>query len=136
MKSKESKQLIFKVIAGLVLFSSILLQTLLAGKGQILFVETEVDLKQNGEAVVGYTVQWHVLSGELHGFYFEGNDRLKVGMVSGDSYAVDSSEKIYKLDISYVGSGKWDIVMANGQGVSHGTVTYVFYFITNFGVLR
>ncbi|MCK5057733.1 MAG: hypothetical protein KAT34_13825, partial [Candidatus Aminicenantes bacterium] len=128
MKLRETKQ----ILLTLLLLFGVFLLPLTAGKGRILFVETEVDLKQNGEAVVGYTVRWEVLSGELHGFYFQGNDRLKAAMVPDNSYAVDSSEREYKLDISYVGSGKWDIILANGQGVSRGTVTYVFYFTANF----
>jgi hypothetical protein len=132
MKLRETKQIFLKVTAALLLLFGVFLLPLTAGKGRILFVETEVDLKQNGEAVVGYTVRWEVLSGELHGFYFQGNDRLKAAMVPDNSYAVDSSEREYKLDISYLGSGKWDIILANGQGVSRGTVTYVFYFTANF----
>ena len=67
---------------------------------------------------MAYTVQWRVLSGELHGFYFEGNDRLRVGTVSQDSYAVDSRGKRYALDVTRVAKGKWDIVLDRGEGVS------------------
>ncbi len=34
-----------------------------AGRGEIVFVETDVDLRGDGSAVVMYTVQWKVLSG-------------------------------------------------------------------------
>jgi hypothetical protein len=68
------------------LFSS----ALLAGTGEIRFVETDVDLRDNGRAVVSYTVQWRVLEGELHGFYFSGNDRLAVHFLNDQAYAVDS----------------------------------------------
>ena len=133
IKSKANKLIFFKTAAALLLLMmSLLPQNLTAGQGRISFVETVVDLRENGAAVVGYTVQWQVLSGELHGFYFEGNDRLKVGMIPADSYAVDGLEMKYKLDISYVSGGKWDIVLANGQGVGQGTVTYVFFFKTDF----
>jgi len=103
-----------------------------AGKGEIRFVETDVDLREDGSAVVAYTVQWTVLSGELHGFYFQGNDRLRVGAVAEESYAVDSAGRRYGLSIEKVASDKWDIVLARGAGVSSGTVTYVFYFETSF----
>ena len=83
----------------------VLISTLLLGatalsrrKGEIRFVETDVDLRRDGAAVVGYTVQWAVLSGELHGFYFEGNDRLRVRRFSSDSYAVDSRGQRYGLE--------------------------------------
>ncbi len=71
----------------------------LAGKGEINFVETDVDLRRDGSAVVAYTVQWRVLSGELHGFYFEGNERLRVRKHSSESYATDSSGRRYGLRI-------------------------------------
>ncbi len=103
-----------------------------AGSGQINFVETEVDLRADGSAVVAYTVQWQVMSGEMHGFYFEGIERLQISRFSSDSYAVDSGGNHYGLSISRVNSGKWDIILAGGQGVSFGTLTYVFYFETDF----
>jgi hypothetical protein len=102
------------------------------GTAEIRFVETSVDLRQDGSAVVLYTVQWAVRRGELHGFYFEGNDRLRVAMVSQDSYAVDDAGHRYDLSIREVSPGRWDIILAGGQGVSSGTVTYVFGFTTNF----
>ena len=103
-----------------------------AGKGQIVFVETAVDLQATGKAVVAYTVQWQVISGELHGFYFQGNDQLVIQKMSSDSYAVDSAGNRYALDISPVSGDMWDIILADGQGVGSGTVTYVFYFETDF----
>ena len=104
----------------------------LAGKGEIVFVETHVDLQATGKAVVAYAVQYRVVSGEMHGFYFKGNDRLKVSVLSKDSYALDSANKKYKLNITPKSGGKWDIVLAGGKGVSSGTLTYVFYFSTDF----
>ncbi|MDQ1351455.1 MAG: hypothetical protein QG657_1757, partial [Acidobacteriota bacterium] len=118
--------------AVVILFLSVLTLPLAAGTGEILFVETDVDLQANGSAVVAYTVQWRVLSGEFHGFYFQGNDRLRVERFSSDSYAVDSEGNKYNLDINAMGGDKWDIILANGKGVPNGTVTYVFYFSTNF----
>ncbi|MBD3305455.1 hypothetical protein GF348_03705, partial [candidate division KSB3 bacterium] len=121
-----------KMIVLISLAVVILAQPVWAGKGEINFVETAVDLHPTGAAVVAYTVQWQVISGELHGFYFQGNDRLRVNKISDQSYAVDSAGNRYALDISNVGGGKWDIILADGQGVASGTVTYVFYFETDF----
>ena len=103
-----------------------------AGTGEIRFVETDVDLRADGSAVVAYTVQWAVLSGELHGFYFQGNDRLQVSRIANDSFAVDADGNRYELSIDKVGADNWDIVLARGQGVGSGTVTFVFYFETSF----
>ncbi|NIM49926.1 MAG: hypothetical protein GTN62_06530, partial [Gemmatimonadales bacterium] len=103
-----------------------------AGPGEIRFVETSVDLRQDGSAVVLYAVQWAVVRGELHGFYFEGNERLVVDLVSEDSYAIDGAGRRYDLSIRRVSRDRWDIVLARGQGVSSGTVTFFFSFLTNF----
>ena len=64
--------LLLSVAAGFLFILVFLQQPLLAGKGRITFVETAVDLKADGTAVVGYWVRWQVVSGELHGFYFQG----------------------------------------------------------------
>ena len=76
--------------------------TVYAGTGEIVFVETQVDLSRDGSAVVAYTVQWRVVSGVLHGFYFQGNDQLRIDTMSSDSYAVDSQGNRYGLSISQV----------------------------------
>ncbi|WP_419636323.1 hypothetical protein, partial [Thiolapillus sp.] len=73
--------------------------------------------------------------GELHGFYFEGNDKLKVGMAVDQAGAVDSRGNKYRLDIRKLNRGKWDILLANGQGVPQGqTVTFNLPFRTDFHV--
>ncbi|MDH3459068.1 MAG: hypothetical protein OER90_19685, partial [Gemmatimonadota bacterium] len=102
------------------------------GAGEIRFVETSVDLRPNGSAVVLYEVQWAVRRGELHGFYFSGNGRLRVSMLADRAHAVDSRGTRYGLSITRVGPDRWDIVLADGQGVSSGTVTYLFAFTTDF----
>ncbi|MHC4992577.1 MAG: hypothetical protein ACYTGC_16525, partial [Planctomycetota bacterium] len=120
------------VVLALICLLFISLAPAIAGRGEIRFVETDIDLRADGSAVVAYTVQWAVVSGELHGFYFEGNDRLRVSMVGRDAFAVDSDANRYELDIKPVGGGNWDIVLAEGRGVGSGTVTYVFAFQTSF----
>ena len=102
------------------------------GPGGIQFVETSVDLRADGSAVVLYAVQWAVVRGEMHGFYFEGNDRLVVERFDANSYALDNNGQRYDLSISEVSRGRWDIVLAGGQGVSSGTLTFFFSFQTNF----
>ena len=75
----------------------------LAGSGDITLVEADVELNADGSAVVIYTVQWQVTSGEFHGFYFEGNENLRIDRFSDDSYAVDSDGNEYALDINQLG---------------------------------
>ncbi|MFQ5507340.1 MAG: hypothetical protein ACE5F1_21450 [Planctomycetota bacterium] len=81
---------------------------------------------------MAYTVQWAVLSGELHGFYFRSEDRLRIGMAADTAYALDQNGRRYGLSITPLGGRKWDIVLAGGAGVSSGTVTYFFAFETDF----
>src|SRR5665811_452097 len=102
----------------------------LAGTGEINFVETVVELSPDGTGVVSYAIQWHVLSGELHGFYFQPSEPITI--FSEDSFASDSSGRRYALDVSDVASDKLDIILADGQGVSSGDVTYEFWYGTDF----
>jgi len=114
-------------------FACLALAPATQGPGEISFVETSVDLRRDGSAVVLYTVQWSVVRGEFHGFYFEGNDRLAVRMAAAEAYAVDDRGQRYDLSISLVSEGRWDIVLAGGLGVSAGRqLTFVFAFATNF----
>lgn len=73
-----------------------------AGKGLIDFVECQVDLKKDGSCVICYTVRYRVVEGELHGFYFSGNDKLSITGFSDRSYAVDDAGNNYGLDITYI----------------------------------
>ncbi|PLX05319.1 MAG: hypothetical protein C0594_07840, partial [Marinilabiliales bacterium] len=120
------KRLIFLVI--IVIIS----QFSWAGKGEINFVETTVDLQKDGKALVVYTVQWKVISGEMHGFYFSGNDKLTPDFLHDSCYAVDTYGEKYGLDIQKVGADKWDIILAEGKGISWGSITYVFAFVADF----
>lgn len=82
--------------------------------------------------MVKYIVQDHVLEGELHGFYFSGNGKLSIKKFSDKSYAIDDFGSRYALNISKVAYDKWDIILAEGKGVSKGNLSYVFYFETDF----
>ncbi|MBW1769837.1 MAG: hypothetical protein JRJ17_01480, partial [Deltaproteobacteria bacterium] len=100
----------------------------IAGEGRLQFVETEVNLFPDGRASVEYVVRYTVISGEFHGFYFEGFDRLTPIFDRNNASAIDSRGNTYGLDIKKVSSDKYDIVLANGIGVSSGYVTYRFRF--------
>ncbi|MBE3074235.1 MAG: hypothetical protein IMZ75_04710, partial [Actinobacteria bacterium] len=127
-----AKRIIVPVLLTLLLYLGFFATPALAGTGEISFVETNVDLAADGTAVVAYTVRWKVLSGEFHGFYFEGNDRLLITTFSSDSWAESASGGRYGLDITPVKAGKYDIVLAGGKGVTSGDLTYTFWFPTDF----
>ena len=115
------------------LFILILPMLAQAGKGEIRFVETSVDLRGDGTAVVMYEIQWQVNSGEMHGFYFQGNDKLRVAMSKDQSAALDSDGNRYKLDLRKISNDKWDVLLADGKGVAAGKqLTYKLIFKTSF----
>ena len=115
---------------GMLVISAWLLSALaFAGTGSLKFVETDVVLYPNGQASVKYTVRYKVLSGDFHGFYFDGLDKLEAHFDMQTAVGIDSTGRTYKLDIKKLGR-KYDIVLANGQGVRSGEVTYVFRFGT------
>ncbi len=99
-----------------------------AGTGSLEFVETDVQLYEDGRAVVEYVVRWRVLSGEFHGFYFGGWDRLTPVFDLENAWAIADNGKKYRLDILRYNSDTMDIILANGQGVSSGGLVYRFRF--------
>nr|MDA8131450.1 hypothetical protein [Elusimicrobiota bacterium] len=90
------------------------------------WVETEVILDRDGKAQVSYAVRW-AGSGQLHGFYFEGFQETPV-FDAGRAYALDSSGNKYQLDIKKLSDRKYDIVLAGGQAVTSGEITYFFRY--------
>jgi len=124
-----------RLVASAFLCLAMLTAPALAGEGRIRFVEADVDLRADGKAVVAYTVQWDVVSGELHGFYFQPSGRLRANVLSERSGAVDPSGRRYDLSIDSKAT-RWDIVLARGAGVSVGPVTYRFAFSTDFAAAR
>ncbi|MHB1003898.1 MAG: hypothetical protein ACYC1B_08780, partial [Thermoleophilia bacterium] len=103
--------------------------TAFAGTGEITFVEADVELEADGSAVIIYTADWRVISGELHGFYFQTSE--PVYMFADDSYAVDSAGNQYPLDITRLADDRYDIVLDGGRGVAAGSVTYIFWYQTS-----
>ena len=102
--------------------------SLTAGEGRLEFVETEVILFPDGKASVEYVVRFNVISGELHGFYFGGFDRLTPHFDYQNASAIDSRGNTYGLEIKKERSDLYDIILAKGRGVSTGYVTYRFRF--------
>ena len=48
----------------------------MAGRGKIEFTEVDVQLFEDGNAVIEYVVRWRILETPFIGFYFSGLDRL------------------------------------------------------------
>ncbi|MBN1222766.1 MAG: hypothetical protein JXB23_05925, partial [Candidatus Aminicenantes bacterium] len=117
----------FILLTGVLLFFAAA-SALLAGEGRLQFVETEVMLLPDGKASIEYVVRYAVVSGEFHGFYFGGLDRLVPHFDLENASAIDSRDNTYGLDIKKVRSDYYDIILEKGQGVLSGHVTYRFRF--------
>ena len=118
------------ILVLLLIFSTFFL---FAGKGEIKFIETYVDLQADGKAVVTYTIQWNVVSGEYHGFYFEGHGKLRLKFLD-DSHAFDDFNNRFPLKIENTGGGKYKVILNHEiiPGVSKGKVTFKLIFETDF----
>ena len=88
----------FLVCVGIVLFQCLALWVF-ASEGRLKFVETEVILFPNGKSSIEYVVRYQVISGEFHGFYFGGFDRLIPYFDQKNASAIDSRGTAYGLDI-------------------------------------
>lgn len=115
------------LILGIIAISGVT-STVMAGEGRLRFVETEVLLFPDGKASVEYVVRYTVISGEFHGFYFEGLDRLIPLFDRENASAIDSQGNTYGLDIKGAGPGRYDIVLDRGRSVTSGDITYRFRF--------
>ncbi len=110
------------LILGIIAISGVT-STVMAGEGRLRFVETEVLLFPDGKASVEYVVRYTVISGEFHGFYFEGLDRLIPLFDRENASAIDSQGNTYGLDIKGAGPGRYDIVLDRGRSVTSGDIT-------------
>jgi len=100
---------------------------LLSLSADIQWVEADVSLLNDGRADFIYKVHYYVSSGELHGFYLEGISVTPYFDYKG-SNAVTAAGVTYPLDINSVGSGKWDVILADGRGFGPGGITYIVHF--------
>ncbi|HIE05586.1 MAG TPA: hypothetical protein EYP58_02170, partial [bacterium (Candidatus Stahlbacteria)] len=88
------------------------------------WVEVDVGLDPRGGAQFVYKIKWTVESGTLHGFYLEGLSIDPVYFDQEESFAEDDYGRKYRLEIKKIGSKKYDVVLARGQGVSRGSIIY------------
>ena len=92
------------------------------------WVEVNLGLQPDGKATVVYKVRYHVRSGELHGFYFQG----AAGVPHWDrdrSVAEDDAGNRYSLSITSLRDNRYDIVLAGGGAIGAGReVTYILVY--------
>ncbi|MFA5261953.1 MAG: hypothetical protein WC450_12065, partial [Candidatus Omnitrophota bacterium] len=100
------------------------------GQFKMRWVEVDVVLDPDGKALVSYAVRWSCRGADLHGFYFEGFAGLPRFNYL-DAHAVGEDGTRYPLDIIYLSSHKYDIVLSEGQAFHEGEVTYRFSYETD-----
>lgn len=100
----------------------------LAAQHEVVWVEVDVGLDADGRAEVGYRARWRTSGTDMHGFYFEGTAGTP-RFLGGTAELPDGSN--VPLDISAVGSGRWDIVLADDRAWGPGEATYFFRYETD-----
>ena len=107
--------------------------TALAGEGNPVWCEVEVDLGKHGRSSVQYTVAYEVVSGEFHGFFFHGPQIDDLRPVWDDRFAVALTDDGRRFGVVRGRrDGKQTIELADGAGVSRGRVIFKFRFATDF----
>ncbi len=89
-------------------------------------VEMDVVVRTDGKAVFYESMDWQASGGEMHGFYFAGAAVQPV--FNMDQCYADLAGKVrVGLSIRDMGSGKYDVVLANGRGFSGRAMYFLSY---------
>jgi hypothetical protein len=97
------------------------------------WVEVDVSPHADGKADIIYKIRYRVNSGQIHGFYFEGFDGATPHFDYDNSNAVTASGRKYRLSISEVESGRYDVVLADGEAFGPGEITYIILYGADLG---
>ena len=74
-------------------------------------------LRTDGKADIYYSLEWKASGGQMHGFYFQGEAFKPVWNPEGCFADINGTKRL-PLAIKDMGSGKYDIVLADGEGFS------------------
>ena len=94
------------------------------------WVEVDVSLRPDGKADVLYRINYDVKSGQMYAFYFQGTAGRPV-FDRKNCFAESDSGKRYPLDITNLGSGKYDIVLSGGAGYGPGNLIFTLRYGTD-----
>lgn len=125
--------MIKKIVACFMLLFVLLLPTVNANASSIAnlgFVETDVILLPEGDAIVTYTVRYNIIPGKtMLAFTLEGFDRLNPVFDNDNCWVItDDDNTSYGVDIVSLGSGKYKITNSNGQRLGGKYLTYKLRF--------
>ena len=93
------------------------------------WVEVEVALSPQKQAMIQYKVHWKVQRGTMGGFYFQG-ETGRIDWHRPGCGAVTDNGKKYQLDLRNLGN-KWDVLLAGGQRFGPGEITFVLTYFTD-----
>src|SRR5208282_4698550 len=89
-------------------------------------VETDVVLRSDGKALFFESLAWLATGGQMHGFYFEGAAVRPVFNLD-QCYADLAGNVRVGLDISDMGGGKYDVVLAGGRRFTGSAMYFLAY---------
>ena len=89
-------------------------------------VEEDVVLRPDGKAVFFESLAWKAAGGQMHGFYFEGAAVPPVFNLD-QCYADLAGNVRVGLDISDMGGGRYDVVLAGGRGFTGSAMYFLAY---------
>lgn len=98
------------------------------------FVETDVNLLPDGDAIISYTVRYNIVPGQtMRSFTLAGFDRLTPIFDEENSWVITDDNKSYGIDINDLGGGKYKIVNADEQRLGGEYLTYKLRFLADMG---
>lgn len=96
------------------------------------FVETDVNLLPDGDAIVSYTVRYNIVPGKtMRSFTLAGFDRLTPIFDNENSWVITDDNKSYGININDLGGGNYKIVNANEQRLGGKHLTYKLRFVAD-----
>jgi hypothetical protein len=98
------------------------------------FVETDVNLLPDGDAIISYTVRYNIVPGQtMRSFTLAGFDRITPIFDEENSWVITDDNKSYGIDINDLGGGNYKIVNADEQRLGGKYLTYKLRFLADMG---
>ncbi len=89
-------------------------------------VEMDIVVRTDGKADFYESLDWQATGGLMHGFYFQGA-AVRPVFNREQCYADLGNKKRVGLDITDLGSGRYDVVLAGGQGFTGRALYFLAY---------
>jgi hypothetical protein len=96
------------------------------------FVETDVILSPDGEAIVSYTVRYNLIQGKtMLAFTMAGFDRINPAFDKDNCWVITEDNTSYGINIVNLGDGKFKIINSNEQRLGGKYLTYKLRFVAD-----